>query len=118
MLVKGITVTLAFTVLELTGTIFLSTSVISDCISSILEFWANAVVLMNSKPVIQALGLNDATSFLIETNDVLTLSLSTFLSFCVTKPIRTNNINTCFDHHMDFKVCLGSLYAYFGCIIG
>ena len=58
-LVKGIIVTLAFTVLELADTIFLSTAVISDCMSPVLEFWANAVVLMNSKPVIQAIELND-----------------------------------------------------------
>lgn len=59
---------------------------------------------MNSKPVIQAIGLNDATDLLIETNDVLILSPSTFLSFYATKPVRTNkNVNTYFDHHMDYN---------------
>ena len=47
---------------------------------------------MNSKPVIQAIGLNDATDLLIETNDVLILSPSTFLSFYATKPVRTNKM--------------------------
>ena len=57
---------------------------------------------MNSKPVIQAIGLNDATDLLIETNDVLILSPSTF--FYATKPVRTNkNVNTYFDHHMDYN---------------
>ena len=59
---------------------------------------------MNSKPIIQAIRLNDATDLLIETNDVLIVSPLTFLSFYAKKPVRTNkNVNTYFDHHMDYN---------------
>jgi hypothetical protein len=52
---------------------------------------------MNSKPVTQAIGLSDTTSFLIENN----------YHFCATKPIRTNNDNnTCFQYNIDFKMVL------------